>query len=150
MIGTAILEPTAEVVRRPPHRPKGSTIRKARRIRGEASRRLQEQIDKIEREYPSDTIERLRRAIKGEKIIERLMGCVLGTVELNPTQVAAAGILLRKVLPDLRSVELKTSLADRPTVIFAPRPCETAAEWQAEVARSEADRVLPQQIKEAA
>src|SRR5215472_8972602 len=95
---------------------------KARKIRGEPSRRLQAQIDQLAKEYPADTLDRLRKTIKGQKIIERLMGCVMGTVELSPTQVHAAGILLRKILPDLKSVELKTVEQNRPTVIFAPTP----------------------------
>lgn len=39
--------------------------------------------------------------IQSAKIMERLMGHVNGSLELSNTQVAAAKILLSKVIPDL-------------------------------------------------
>lgn len=44
--------------------------------------------------------------IKAGVIMQRLMACVDGEVELTSTQVKAADILLKKVVPDLARSEL--------------------------------------------
>lgn len=51
------------------------------------------------------TPEKVRERIKTSVIANRLMKHVLGQLELSPTQVRAAEILLRKCLPDLSAVE---------------------------------------------
>jgi len=48
--------------------------------------------------------QKTRDAIKASQIVNRLMGCVTGKVEMNAQQVNAAKTLLNKVLPDLSSV----------------------------------------------
>ena len=54
------------------------------------------------RPYP----QRARERIAGTKIIDRLVKHVNGEVDMTPTQGRAAAILLNKVLPDLKTVEV--------------------------------------------
>jgi len=54
------------------------------------------------RSYP----QKARARITGSKIITRLIQHVEGEIELTPAQVASARILLGKVLPDMKSVEV--------------------------------------------
>ena len=54
------------------------------------------------RPYP----QRARERIAGTKIIDRLVAHVNGEIDMTPTQVRAAAILLNKVLPDVKSVEV--------------------------------------------
>ncbi len=54
------------------------------------------------RTYP----QKARDRITGSKIITRLMKHVNGEIDMSPTQVRAASILLNKVLPDLRTIEV--------------------------------------------
>jgi hypothetical protein len=49
--------------------------------------------------------EDVRKKIQTSQLVNRLTDHVLGTVEMTPTQVQAANILLKKALPDLQSVE---------------------------------------------
>lgn len=53
--------------------------------------------------------QRARERIAGTKVIERLMQHVTGEIDMTPTQVRAAAILLNKVLPDLKSVDVGVS-----------------------------------------
>lgn len=57
----------------------------------------------------------MRRKIQASQLVNRLNNHVLGKVELSPTQVRAAEILLKKSIPDLSSVEHSTD-PDRPVV----------------------------------
>ena len=54
------------------------------------------------RTYP----QKARERITGSKIITRLIKHVEGEIELTPAQVASARILLGKVLPDVKSIEV--------------------------------------------
>ncbi len=54
------------------------------------------------RTYP----QRARDRIAGTKIIDRLVKHVMGEIELTAAQVASARLLLSKVLPDMKSVEV--------------------------------------------
>jgi hypothetical protein len=54
------------------------------------------------RPYP----QRARERIAGTKIIDRLVAHVNGEIEMTPAQVASARILLNKVLPDMKSIEV--------------------------------------------
>ena len=38
--------------------------------------------------------------------MDRLQKCVMGEIEMSSTQIQAARILLNKVLPDLKAVEI--------------------------------------------
>lgn len=49
----------------------------------------------------------VRAKIQSSQLINRLQGHANGTVELSPTQVNAAKILLGKTVPDLSSVTLE-------------------------------------------
>ena len=55
------------------------------------------------RPYP----QRARERITGSKVLTRLIAHVEGKIELSNSQVAAAKALLNKVLPDVRTTELK-------------------------------------------
>ena len=50
-------------------------------------------------------IKATRDAIKVEDTVRALQACVEGTKELTKEQIAAARILLAKVMPDLRAIE---------------------------------------------
>ena len=54
-----------------------------------------------------------RERIRCGVILRRMMDHVEGKIEMSSTQLKAAEILLRKVLPDLSSVEYKGSLEHR-------------------------------------
>lgn len=54
-----------------------------------------------------EALERIRARIINSQIIDRLMKHALGEIELSNSQVQAAIGLLRKVLPDLASSEIK-------------------------------------------
>ena len=47
-----------------------------------------------------------RAKIQTTQLIKRLYGHALGEIELSPTQVRAAEVLLRKTLPDLTAAEI--------------------------------------------
>lgn len=54
-----------------------------------------------------------RAKIQAAQIVNRLMGCVNGEIQLDATQVSAAKALLNKVLPDLSTTTLQGD-ADHP------------------------------------
>jgi hypothetical protein len=47
------------------------------------------------------TPDKVRAKIRTSMLINRLQGHVLGRIEMSKTQVQAAGMLLRKTLPDM-------------------------------------------------
>lgn len=47
------------------------------------------------------TPDKVRQKIRTSMLINRLQGHVLGRIEMSKTQVQAAGMLLRKTLPDM-------------------------------------------------
>jgi len=59
------------------------------------------------RTYP----QKARERIAGTKIIDRLVKHIHGEVDMSPSQVQAARILLNKVLPDMKSVEVTGTMA---------------------------------------
>jgi len=54
------------------------------------------------RPYP----QRAKERISGSKIITQLVKHVMGEIDMTPSQVRAAGILLNKVLPDVKSIDV--------------------------------------------
>ena len=70
-----------------------------------------------------------RSRIKASQLINRLTNHVLGKVEMAPSAVTAALGLLRKVLPDLASVEHSGEIAT-PSVVRAPPVAASTEEWQ--------------------
>lgn len=70
-----------------------------------------------------------RQKIQASQIINRLVNFVNGEVSLLPHQVTAAVALLRKVLPDLASVEVSGELTV-PTVMRIPSVADTTQAWQ--------------------
>ena len=52
------------------------------------------------------TPDKVRLRIKTGVIMKRLSDQLLGRVDLSPTQIKAADILLRKTVPDLQRTEL--------------------------------------------
>jgi len=90
------------------------------------------------RTYP----QKARARITGSKIITRLIKHVEGEIELTPAQVASARILLGKVLPDMKSIEvdvhaeLKTTstvwLTDEQLMAIAAGGIPEAIEGQSE------------------
>jgi len=50
--------------------------------------------------------EQTRAKIQAAQLINRLQDCVFGKVEMTSAQVTAALHLLKKVLPDLKQVEI--------------------------------------------
>jgi hypothetical protein len=69
-----------------------------------------------------------RAKIQAAQIINRLHGCIMGTVELSASQVSAAKTLLSKVLPDLQATEISGEVAHN-YVALMPGTAKTADEW---------------------
>ena len=69
-----------------------------------------------------------RNRIGKSNILARLMKFSMGEIEMSPHQVTAALGLLRKVLPDLASQELKVTDATPFAVI--PEQIQDVSEWQ--------------------
>jgi len=59
-----------------------------------------------------------RQKIRVSEILTRLLKHVDGSVEMSPTQIRAAEILLKKALPDLSSVELSGGTENQLNVII--------------------------------
>ena len=57
--------------------------------------------------------ERTRQKIQAAGIVNRLIDCVNGKIELVPAQVSAGMGLLRKVLPDLTATEITAEVVHR-------------------------------------
>ena len=75
-----------------------------------------------------DAIERVRGIIQSRRIVERLTKFIDGEVEMSASQVTASLGLLRKVVPDLASVEHTGEVTKY--VIRAPEPVKTSEEWE--------------------
>ena len=56
------------------------------------------------------TPEIVRRRIRAGTLLYRLKAHVLGKIEMTPTQVQAAKILLAKCIPDLRAIDISGSV----------------------------------------
>src|SRR6516162_573670 len=85
--------------------------------------------------------ERWRKKIQASMLINRLTDHAAGRNEMTATQVRAAEILLKKILPDLAAVEcsettVKYEISSEPM---------TAEEWKREI-----EREYPQPLLEAA
>jgi hypothetical protein len=70
-----------------------------------------------------------RQKIQASQITNRLISFVEGKITLEPAQVTAAGLLLRKVLPDLSSSENKTEVVHR-YVARLPNKATNSQSWQ--------------------
>lgn len=66
--------------------------------------------------------EKFRARIKASLLRKRLQDHALGLVEMTPTQVRAAEILLKKCVPDLSAAEItgKDGEALRPGILVVP------------------------------
>lgn len=53
-----------------------------------------------------DALERIRQRIVNSQIADRIVKHALGEIEMSQSQVRAAEVLLRKVMPDLASQEI--------------------------------------------
>lgn len=70
--------------------------------------------------------ERTKEKIRASQLINRLRDHAMGKVRMSSTQVRAAEILLRKLIPDLASVEYTGDMVVRNVVV--PDPI-TPVEW---------------------
>ena len=75
--------------------------------------------------------DQVRQQIQASKIIARLTDCVMGKINLSPSQVAAARTLLAKTLPDLTSVELSGDVQHH-YLARVPAVADTTEKWAAE------------------
>lgn len=73
-------------------------------------------------------LERLRRKIRAGMLVNRLREHVLGRIEMTETQVAAARVLLKKVLPDIAQVEHTGEISHR-YVVELPAVSASSDEW---------------------
>lgn len=79
---------------------------------------------------PGGMPELWREKIQASMLVNRLMDHVNGKIELTPTQVNAANILLKKVAPDLQSVAHGQDPSLDPIKLEASiRPQMTRDEW---------------------
>lgn len=79
--------------------------------------------------------ETVREKIRSSMLINRLLSHALGECQMEPTQVRAAEILLRKTLPDLTASENTTEVTHN-YVVRMPAKVENIDEWK--------QRYLPQ------
>src|SRR5687767_12025687 len=77
--------------------------------------------------------EETRGRIKASQLINRLQDHVLSDVEMSPTQLNAANILLKKVLPDLTENSSTLEIEHR-FVIELPSLPESSDQWQQQFA----------------
>lgn len=70
-----------------------------------------------------------RKKIQAAQLINRLMSCVEGEIELSSVQVKAATTLLNKVLPDLQSVDMSVMGEIKQTISAEPLSPE---QWEKE------------------
>lgn len=81
---------------------------------------------------PGGMPEAWREKIQASMLVNRLMDHVKGLVELSPTQVNSANILLKKVAPDLQSIAHGQDPSLDPIKLEASvRPILTREEWLA-------------------
>lgn len=73
-----------------------------------------------------------RSKIANSQVLNRLIAHVTGDPILEPSQVTAAVALLKKVMPDMQSVEQKSEVTVR-NVVEMPAPVKTVDEWQSTV-----------------
>lgn len=74
-----------------------------------------------------------RDKIRNSNILNALIEHVEGRREMSSTQVTAGVALLKKVMPDLSSVESKSEVTVR-NVVEMPTPVKTTDEWQSVIA----------------
>ncbi len=60
--------------------------------------------------------EAIRQRIKAEALTERLQGHALGQTPMSPSQITAAIALLKKVSPDLKSIDISSSAVNQPLI----------------------------------
>jgi hypothetical protein len=94
------------------------------------SKRIANELLKLEREHGIDSISRLRRSINAQMIVTRLQEHIRGEIELAATQIQAAALLLSRCLPALQQVEVSAVDIERVTVIRAPERTQSAEDWQ--------------------
>lgn len=75
--------------------------------------------------------ENTRLKIKASQLANRLQDHALGLCEMTSTQVKAAEICLRKILPDLSQVESSSTVEHR-YVARMPAKTPTMDQWQRE------------------
>lgn len=73
------------------------------------------------------TPEIVRERIRTSMLVRRLTKHVLGQVEMSPTQVRAAEVLLKKRLPDLSAVEHSGEMRTREIVEYSRSELEAIA-----------------------
>ena len=76
-----------------------------------------------------------RKRIQTTQLIKRLVGHVLGKIDLSPSQVTAALGLIKKSLPDLQSIEMDVSGEVTQKVVSAEPLSEQ--EWAAQHSTSD-------------
>lgn len=70
----------------------------------------------------------VREKIKASQLINRLISCSMGEVELTPVQLGAIKILIDKVLPNLATVEISGDISHH-FAIEIPAPAESVEAW---------------------
>ena len=70
-----------------------------------------------------------REKIQASQLINRLSDHVFGKIDLSPTQVRSAEILLRKVMPDLALVD-HTGEVEHHFVARIPEPSASPIDWK--------------------
>jgi hypothetical protein len=73
----------------------------------------------------------VREKIRVTRVVNRLQDFINGKLEMNSSQVHAAEILLRKVLPDLSVIDSNLSVEQVNNVVYLPAPMSDSQEWQA-------------------
>lgn len=76
-------------------------------------------------------VEKFRASIRVGLIRNRLMKHIIGELEMTPTQIRAAEILLNKSVPNLGHIEHAGEI-NHNFVSRMPAPAENAEQWQAQ------------------
>lgn len=76
--------------------------------------------------------ENTKAKIQASQLINRLQNHALGAIEMSPTQIRAAEILLRKSMPDLSAVQQQLEVTTR-NVVALPEPDASVDAWKAGV-----------------
>lgn len=73
--------------------------------------------------------------IKASLLVNRLMGCAMGEIELSQQQIKAAEILLKKVIPDINKMDMNVN----ETLTLRSESVQVLDGWLAELGRGKQD-----------
>lgn len=64
--------------------------------------------------------DRTKERIRASQLLNRLTQCANGEVEMSPAQIQAARIVIAKIVPDLKAIELSGEVGARVIIQASP------------------------------